>query len=59
MTRFSHLWDEELAKRGPERASVAIVILRFILVRLFLGGFIMICGVSLNLFSAVSCYLEA
>ena len=52
--RFSQLWDEELAKRGPEKASVGRVVFKFVLSRVVTSSILALFALSLRLLSAVS-----
>nr|XP_054770932.1 uncharacterized protein LOC129278822 [Lytechinus pictus] len=52
--RFSQLWNEELAVRGPKNASLGLVVFRFLLLRIIAGSMTMLMGLSVSLFSSVS-----
>ncbi|XP_071488722.1 ATP-binding cassette sub-family C member 5-like [Diadema antillarum] len=50
--RFARLWEEELAKRGREKASVGRVIFKFMFFRVILGSSVMMLALGCSLFAA-------
>ncbi|XP_041482958.1 multidrug resistance-associated protein 5-like isoform X1 [Lytechinus variegatus] len=50
--RFSQLWNEELALRGPKNASLGLVVFRFLLFRVIAGSLTMLMGLAVSLFSS-------
>ncbi|XP_030837464.1 multidrug resistance-associated protein 5 isoform X2 [Strongylocentrotus purpuratus] len=50
--RFSQLWDQEVAMRGPKMASVGLVIFRFLIWRVLFGSVTMLVALIVSLFSS-------